>query len=201
MSNKPLRIDWDVARRQLEESDAALQSALVASPERIDRIYRERAARLATRQTNIATPVRTVRVLVFSLGAERFGLPVADLAEVLPAMKCTPVPRAPGELAGVINLRGELRAVIDLRRLLSLPAASGETDTCILIIRNGDQPTGLMVGPVEKVQSIAENELAVSEAGSTDSARNFFKGLSPDKVIVLNTGALLSHPVFRTSSH
>lgn len=201
MSNKRLRIDWDMAKRQLQEAEAALESALIAGPERIDRAYRERATQMAVRHTRVAADMRAIQVLVFSLGAETYGLPVTDLAEVLPSMKCTPVPRAASELAGVINLRGELRSVIDLRRLFSLSAADDESDGRILMIRSGLGEVGLKVGPVDRVQSISEDRLASPEAGGGDGASSYFKGLSPDKVIVLNTAALLSHPVFRTSSH
>ncbi|MEO6786252.1 MAG: chemotaxis protein CheW [Chthoniobacteraceae bacterium] len=201
MSNKRLRIDWDMAKRQLQEAEVALESALIAGPERIDRAYRERATQMAARHTRVAADVRAIQVLVFSLGAETYGLPVTDLAEVLPSMKCTPVPRAASELAGVINLRGELRSVIDLRRLFSLPAADDESGGRILMIRSGLGEVGLKVGPVDRVQSLSEDNLASPEAVGADGANSYFKGLSPDNVIVLNTAALLSHPVFRVSSH
>jgi purine-binding chemotaxis protein CheW len=198
MSNKRHRIDWDLAKRQLQEASVALNNALEASPETIERVYRERAVQMASRHTE-TTNGRTINVLVFSLGTEAYGLPVADLTEVLPAMKCTPVPRAASELAGIINLREELRSVIDLRRLLSLPASDAETNTRILMIRNGDEPVGLRVGPVDRVLSISEDELASPEVGSAGAASSYFKGLGPGKVIILNTVALLSHPVFRKS--
>lgn len=200
MSEKRLHIDWDLAKRQLQEAETALENALVASPERIERTYRDRAAEMEKRHTGTTKDVRALRVLVFSLGTETYGLPVTDLAEVLISMKCTPVPRAASELAGVINLRGELRSVIDLRRLLSLPGKDDESSVRILMVRNGAQEVGLKVGSVEKVQSISEDDLASPEANGADAAGSYFRGFTPDKVIVLNTAALLSHPVFRNSS-
>jgi purine-binding chemotaxis protein CheW len=200
MSNERARVDWDAARRHLQEAETALGKALVADKERIDRVYRDRASQMAKRHTEKASDVRTISVLVFSLGAETYGISIADLAEVLPSMKCTPVPRAAAEVAGVINLRGELRSVIDLWRLLALPGTSDEVSSRILMLRNGSEEVGVKVGQVEKVQSIREDELASPEASSTDAASSYFKGLSPDKVIVLNAAALLSHPAFKTST-
>ena len=199
MSNGRVRIDWDEARRHLQEAETALENALVADAAKIGHVYRDRAIQMAKRHTETATDVRTIRALVFSLGAETYGIAISELAEVLPSTRCTPVPRAAAEIAGVINLRGELRSVIDLRRLLSLPPAADESASCILMLRNGGDEVGLKVGQVEKVQTIREDELASPESGGTEGASGYVKGLSPDKVIVLNPEALRLHPVFRNS--
>ncbi|MEA3209784.1 MAG: purine-binding chemotaxis protein CheW [Chthoniobacter sp.] len=199
MSNETARIDWAAAKRSLQEADTALEKALVADEARIDQVYRDRAIQMAKRHAETATDVRTIRVLVFALGAETYGIAIADLAEVLPATRCTPVPRAAAEVAGVINLRGELRSVIDLRRLLSVPPAADESGSCILMLRNGRDEVGLKVGPVEKVQTIREEELATPESGGTEGSSSYVKGLSPDKIIVLSPAALRLHPVFRNS--
>lgn len=200
MNEERQRIDWGAAKQQLLAAEAALEKALVADPERIEEVYRRRAAQMAKRHTERATSAQSITVLVFSLGAETYGLSIADLAEVLPTTKCTPVPRASAEIEGVINLRGELRSVIDLRRLLSLPPAADESASCILMLRNGGDEVGLRTGRVEKVQIIRLDELVSPEAGGGDGSSSYFKGLSPDKVIVLNAAALLSHPAFKTTS-
>ena len=199
MSYNRARIDWDAAKRRLQEAEAAMERALVADAEKIDRVYKDRAIQMAKRRAGAATNEGTISVLVFSLGQETYGIAISDLVEVLPSTKCTPVPRAPAEIAGVINLRGELRSVIDLRRLLSLPPAADEPVSCILMLRNGRDEVGLKVGQVERVQTIRENELAFSEIGSAEGPGGYVKGLSPEKVIVLNPAALRLHPVIRSS--
>ena len=199
MSNNRARIDWNAARRRLEEADTALERALIADPERIDRVYRDRAIQMAKRRAGTLTNARTISVLVFSLGLETYGIAISDLVEVLPSTRCTPVPRAAAEIAGVINLRGELRSVIDLRRLLSAPAAADEPVSCILMLRNGRDEVGLKVGSVERVQTIQEDDLASPESGGAEGTGGYVKGLSPDKVIVLNPAALRLHPVFGNS--
>lgn len=197
MSNNRARIDWEAARRRLQEADTALERALIADTGKIDRVYRDRAVQLAKRRTRAVTDARTITVLVFSLGLETYGIAIADLVEVLPSTRCTPVPRAPAEVAGVINLRGELRSVIDLRRLLSMPPADEEPASCILMLRNGRDEVGLRVGQVDKVQTIQEDDLVSPEIDGTEGSGSFVKGLSPEKVIVLNPVALRLHPVFK----
>lgn len=199
MSNNRARIDWDAAKRRLLEAETALERALVADKERIDRVYEDRAIQMAKRGAGTATDLRTMTVLVFSLGSETYGIPISDLVEVLPWTRCTPVPRAPAEIAGIINLRGELRSVIDLRLLLSLPVAGDEPASCILMLRNGREEVGLKVGPVERVETIREDGLASPENASAEGSGSYVKGLSPEKVIVLNAAALRLHPVLGNS--
>jgi purine-binding chemotaxis protein CheW len=199
MNKERRRIDWAAAKEQLANAEAALEKALVADPGQIEETYRRRAAQLAKRHAGRAAEVRSITVLVFALGAETYGLPVAELAEVLPSTKCTPLPRAPAEIEGVINLRGELRSVIDLRRLLAVPAAPDESASSILMLRNGREEVGLKVGRVDKVQTIREDELASPETGETDGPGRWIMGLGPDKVIVLNPAALRLHPIFGNS--
>jgi purine-binding chemotaxis protein CheW len=200
MSLERKKIDWDAAKQQLAQAESALQKALGTDAARIEEVYRRREAELAKPRTETSASVRTINVLVFSLEPETYGLPIAELTEVLPFTRCTPVPRAAAEIAGVINLRGELRSVIDLRRLLSVPAVAEEPGDCILMFKNGNDAVGLKVGRVEKVQMIREDELASPEGSDAGGSSSYFKGLSPDKVIVLDAAALRLHPVFRTSS-
>lgn len=195
MSNTRERIDWDAAKRRLQAAETALERALIADEEKIERVYRSRAIQMAKRRSGTEANVPATRVLVFSLGTETYGISIADLVEVLPPTKCTLVPRAAAEIAGVINLRGELRSVIDLRRLLALPPAAEEPVSCILMLRHGRDEVGLKVGQVERVQTIREDELASPENGGPEESGGYIKGLSPEKIIVLDSEALRSHPI------
>jgi len=200
MRNETQRIDWAAVKQQLLSAEAALGKALFADTCRIEEAYRNRATQMARRRTERAADARTITVLVFSLGTETYGISITDLAEVLPTATCTPVPRAAAEIEGVINLRGELRSVIDLRRILSLPPAADASGSCILMLRNEGNEIGLRVGRVEKVQILRLDELVFPEAGGVDGSSRYFKGLSPERIIVLDATTLLSHPVIKHKS-
>jgi hypothetical protein len=64
-------------------------------------------------------------VIVLGIGKERYGIDLPDVAEVLPPVRATPVPGAAAVFAGVINVHGEIRPVIDLRRLLGMERSGG----------------------------------------------------------------------------
>src|SRR4051794_8540059 len=99
-------VNWDEVRQGIQDSDVALQNKLVADERALAQVYDERASQLAARHSGASARVRTTNFLICSLGAERYGIAVTSLREILPTTKCTPVPKAGLEVVGVINLRG-----------------------------------------------------------------------------------------------
>lgn len=97
--------------------------------------------------------------VTFRLGGSCFGLPLAGVAQILPMVKITPLPRLGPAMAGVILLRGEFVAVIHLARQLGLPAAALQLDTPILLARIAGQTLGLIVDEVLDVVSLANEEI------------------------------------------
>jgi len=192
----------------LAESEVALEKVLTPDREGIEAIYRERAAELADRKAQAAVAEGTVPAIVLSVGKERYGIELQYLAEVVPMAGCTPVPESPAELVGVINVRGEVRAVIDLASILDLPERTATDSGAVLLLRGHDQSEiknqkskitnlGLRVDQVEEIKQIAPNELV---GGPTEESEGlparYLKGLTPDGVIVLDLEALLTHEIF-----
>jgi purine-binding chemotaxis protein CheW len=96
----------------------------------------------------------------FTLGRETYGIPVLQVREIIRMTAITPVPRMPAHVKGVINLRGEVTPVMDLRLRLDLTEAAITDRTCIIVAQlppAGRVPLllGLMVDPVEEVVPIA----------------------------------------------
>ena len=94
------------------------------------------------------------RALVVNMGGRRYALPLADVAEVVRLVVVTPLPDPPPGVAGAINVRGRLVAVLDPERHLS----SGEEDLrdgFIVLTNAGSRPVGLVVDSVEGVEVLA----------------------------------------------
>ena len=85
---------------------------------RSEEILRERARRLAERGAGEAARRELVRVMAVHVGDSRYALPLHQILEVRPLRELTPVPGAPAECLGLVNVRNELRAVVDLGLLL-----------------------------------------------------------------------------------
>ena len=110
------------------------------------------------------------RVVVCTLAGQEYGLDAAAVQEVLQMVAITPLPDAPEWLAGVIDLRGRLIPVIDLRLRLGLPSVMWELSTPIIIAGFGGHAAGLVVDSVIGIETVAGAGLAGSDdtgAGTT----------------------------------
>jgi chemotaxis signal transduction protein len=187
---KRARIDWDLVRSQLQSSERALEEAMTESPARIDAAYRLRAARLAQGRTGPDPRAPGLPVLVFRLGLERYAIEIEEVAEVLRLERCAPVPGSPPLFAGVINLRGELRAVVDLARLLVLPGSAnpdkGNDSGFVLLLRRHGQEIGLKVDRIDELRQIGAEELSLPSQGK------YVTGLAAGTLILLSVDAVLA---------
>src|SRR5690606_15557418 len=94
----------------------------------------------------------------FELNRQWLGVPVERVQEVLVAQRISPVPLASGEIAGFLNLRGQIVTAIDLRARLGLPPR-GEGETCMnIVVRDGDELFSLVADAVgDVVESTADS--------------------------------------------
>ncbi len=98
------------------------------------------------------------RYLCFNLGAEEFALPLLSIREVIAKGDITPLPQMPPYFLGIMNLRGEVISVIDLRLKLGLKPAQSQEASIIVIDYEGIR-VGLLVDLIESVQSPPEEQL------------------------------------------
>jgi len=94
------------------------------------------------------------KYLTFTLGREEYGLPVLNVREIIKVMDITQVPQVPAHVLGVINLRGKVIPVIDLRRKFGLAGREHTEQTCIIVADVTLDATTVMMGMV--VDSVSE---------------------------------------------
>jgi chemotaxis signal transduction protein len=180
------KIDWEVVRSRLRANEHALKEALAESPERIEAAYRHRAIRLAKKQADPGPVSASLPVLVFRLGTELYAVELQDLAEVFPFAQCAAVPGAPKEFPGVINMRGELRAVLDLGLLLGLPENTDRDSGFVLMLRQQGREIGLKVDLIEDLREIRPEDSALPAQGK------YAKGLTSGTLTLLSVDAVLA---------
>jgi purine-binding chemotaxis protein CheW len=92
-----------------------------------------------------------MQVVVFGMGKELFGVGIEEVHEIVRVPEITAVPDAPPFLEGMINLRGKILPVIDLRRRLRIAGAGRDKHTRVLITEDGGRLVGLLVDAVSEV--------------------------------------------------
>jgi len=102
--------------------------------------------------------------VVFHLAKEAYALPIMQVKEIIRVPEIVGVPGAPYFIAGVINIRGSVLPVINLRRKLSLPEKEGDEGTRIVVVETNAGPTGLIVDAVREVRKISVSLIAETPA-------------------------------------
>lgn len=111
-------------------------------------------------QTHPTTASRGGKYLTFALGKEEYGLEILKVREIIGFMEITVVPRTPAHVRGVINLRGQVISVVDLRARFNMEAVEQTEQTCIIVVEIHGQDgrplsTGIVVDRVSEVLNIA----------------------------------------------
>ena len=107
----------------------------------------------------VATGKRGGLYLTFVLQNEQYGLEILKVNAILGLMPITPLPHAPHYVKGVINLRGKIIPVIDMRLRFDMPEAEYTQATCIIVIDVGTTLIGVIVDTVKDVINVADDQI------------------------------------------
>ncbi len=127
------------------------------------------------------TMSREGKYLTFILGREEYGIEILKVREIIGYMDITAVPRAPEYIKGVINLRGQVIPVLDLRSRFSMDTAEVTEQTCIIVVEINQHGrrfnTGLVVDQVQEVLDISGENIEDAPQFGGDVQTDFILGI------------------------
>lgn len=135
------------------------------------------------------------KYLTFVLGDEEYGLEILKVREIIGLMEITCVPQTPEFIKGVINLRGKVIPVIDLRLKFGMKEAEPTEETCIIVVDINTTLMGILVDTVSEVLDITAGEIEPPPAFGGDISTEFILGMGKIKgnvKILLDIGKVLS---------
>ena len=129
------------------------------------------------------------KYLTFFLGGETYGIPVLKVREIISLLPITPVPQVPAYMKGVINLRGKVIPVIDLRAKFHMEKVDTTSNTCIVVVQVaqvGSLPKliGLIVDAVEEVANIAATDIEPTPDFGGSLGAEYILGMAKIKGVV-----------------
>jgi purine-binding chemotaxis protein CheW len=133
------------------------------------------------------------RYLTFQLGEEDYGIEIQHVIEIVGMQHIASVPDMPEFVKGVINLRGQVIPVMDVRTRFGMPFREYDERSCIVVVKIGDSSVGLVVDTVREVLDIPEQNVSEPpRVARADSAR-YIKGIGKmgDDVKILINGEKL----------
>jgi len=116
------------------------------------------------------------RFLGFSLGEEEYGIPLLKVREVIGVPEITPVPQSPKHFLGIMNLRGQVISIIDLRTKLGIIPRKG-SETAVVICDIGGSYLGVVVDSVNQVYSPAAEEISERPEVQNSKVSQFITGV------------------------
>lgn len=137
-----------------------------------------------TGRTNQATSIKD-RYLTFDLETEKYGVEILMVKEIIGMQETIKVPRTPDYVKGIMNLRGKVIPVIDLRVKLNMPETEPQMDTAVIIVFIRDVNVGFVVDRVDEVASIAKDHLESAPTFGIKVNADFIKYMAQDKEKVI----------------
>ncbi|MCR3921144.1 MAG: chemotaxis protein CheW [Firmicutes bacterium] len=138
------------------------------------------------------------KFLTFSVGNEAYGIEIKYVTEIIGIQPVTEVPELPNYIRGIINLRGKIIPVMDVRLRFKKEFLEYNDRTCVIVVDINDLSVGLIVDSVAEVMSIPETEI-VEPPQVSKSSNKFIKGIGKvgnEVKLLLDCNKLLSEDEF-----
>lgn len=192
--------DWAAIRARVELATAAVEQSAAPSPARKAEVLKARAKALAREPQQDEQVEYTIEVIEFVLAYERYALDASFVREVHPLKDITALPGTPAFVAGIVNVRGRIVSVVDLKRLFELPT-KGLTDlNKVIILNDGQMEFGLLVDAVIAVQRLALDAIQPALPTLTGVRAQYLQGMTVDRMIILNAAKILADPALICST-
>lgn len=144
------------------------------------------------------------KYLTFWTDRELFGIPISDVVQIISMQEITPLPDFPRYAKGVINLRGSIIPVIDMRIRLRKPEAGYDDSTCIIVTSIRDTFIGFIVDTVDEVVDIDAASISPAPKVSKETTNRYLTGIGQigEKVaLLLDLSKILTEDEFIEVAH
>lgn len=157
------------------------------------RILADRARRYSVHVNEEADQSGQIRYIRFRLGNELFGIPYQYAIEVVHSIQLTPMPSVPGFVSGIINHRGSLLAIIDMKHFFPVEPAA-YADASIIIVKNQNITVGILADGISGSDTYSEKTLDAAIPSETAKKPDYILGLHDGRTAVLNMDRILTDP-------
>ena len=186
--------DWREIRGRLEAAREATEAGWLPGPEETKEILKARARALAREPQREQEAAEAIEVIEFVVAQEKYAVESAYVREIYPLNDLTPLPCTPPFVLGIVNVRGQILSVIDIKKFFDLPE-KGLTDlNKVVILRSEAMEFGVLADLIAGTRVVPLRELQPSLPTLTGIREEYLRGVTADLTVVLDAGKLLSDP-------
>jgi purine-binding chemotaxis protein CheW len=184
-------IDWTEIQSRIEAVSSALIKGFERGPEEKRGIFRQRAVELAKEVATLGAEEH-IDVVEFLLAHERYGIETSYILEVYPLKELTHVPCTPPFILGVINLRGRIFSVVDLKKFFGLPDRGLGDLNKVIVLKSGAMEFGVLADVIIGVRPVPLAVLQPSVHTFVGVREEYLKGITADRMVILDACRILS---------
>jgi len=185
-------IDWNQVHHRIETAQVAIERGLTPTLEEQKKILKARAKALAQEPKGKEVAQENIEVVEFLLAYEKYGIETSYVREVYPLKELTPLPCTPPFVLGIINVRGQILSVIDIKKFFDLPEKGLTNLNKAIILHNDNMELGILADVILGVRSIPHDEIQPSLPTLTGIREEYLKGVARGRLVVLDAEKLLS---------
>lgn len=186
---------WGEIRARIERLDRGAAAAPAADD--LAALWHRRAVELAAAPDRDLEGGELITLVLLRLGADRYALPITSVREILRVGRLTPVSTAPAFVLGVINLRGVVMTVLDLRVFFGLEPGPYGAEARIIVAEGGGMVVGILVEQVEGIVDLPAAQVKPPLAPSKGLVEDYVVGIaaySEQLVVLIDLEKVLRNP-------
>mgnify|MGYP000070613635 CR=1 FL=1 len=178
--------------RRLKAAPASTEPVWEPHPEKAKQILQARAQALARQSAPDESAAARIEVVVFLLAYETYAIETVHVREVYPLKDLTPLPCTPPFVAGIINVRGQVLSVVDIKKFFDLPQ-QGLTDlNKVIILSDGAMEFGILADAIVDVRNIPLEKIQAGLPTLTGIREDYLRGVTVERLVILDGAKLLS---------
>ncbi|PTR14779.1 CheW protein [Nitrosospira sp. Nsp2] len=184
--------DFNEVEQRLETARTALERVWTPSVEETQRTLQARALTLAQERSEPENAEDAIEVLEFALAYERYAVETRYVRQVAKLEQLVPLPCAPAFVVGIVNLRGAILPVLDLKNFFELPV-KGLTDLNKIIVLQSEKILfSILADEIVGVRNFLLRDVQSSLPTLTGVRKDYLKGVTPERVTLLDAEKLLA---------
>jgi purine-binding chemotaxis protein CheW len=186
-----MSVDWHEVHRRLEAATAALARGGSPSEEERRAILKERARELARENESAGAAKESIDLIEFRLASEIYAIEYDFVREVHPLKDFTPMPGTPPYVLGIVNLRGQILSVVDLRVFFNLRARGLGDLNKVIVIRGDRMEFGILADDVMGVRAVPRISIQPPLPTLTGIGAEYLIGITDSGMIILDANTIL----------
>lgn len=186
------KFNWETIGDRIKANQ--IQQESVPDANETKQIMKLRAQMLAEKPPISVELAETMQVMEFKLGQETYALELRFIDEVCSLKDMTQLPCTPSYVIGIINIRGQIMSVLDIKHFFEIPATKLTGLNKVVILRSDSMEFGILADSIIGPRLIPFSDLQPALSTLTGVRKEYLKGITPDQIVVLDANKILADP-------